>query len=100
MTNQKKDNSRKRLITLCKKGIVPVGNWEDSDSHKAQEQLGVCWVLLNAGCEFKITQETNNEINLLIHYPVFGNIEVGRNSHFFYIPTEQKLSKRAGIDWY
>lgn len=100
MGGQQKDNSRKRLIVLCKKGIVPVEKWESNDSRKAQEQLGVCWALLNAGCEFKITQEVDDEINLLIYYPVFGNIEVATDSHFFYLPTEQKLCKSAGADWY
>lgn len=99
MTNQQKDNLRDRLIALCENGIVPVEEW-NNDSGEAQEQLGVCWALLKAGCKFEVIQEMDSEINLLIYYPDFFEIKTRDDSRYFYLPTEKRLSKCTGTDWY
>ena len=106
MDSQQKDNTRKRLITLCERGIVQVDKWMDRDTPATQEQLGICWAYLNAGCDFRITSEEEC-IYLTIFHPTFRTIESQHPEEpeelefsDFYIPTEQKIKQCKGQDWY
>lgn len=94
---------RERLIALCEQGIVQVDKWMNRDTPVAQEQLGICWAYLKAGCNFRITSEEEC-IFLTIFHPTFTTIESGESEELgstdFYIPTEQKIKQCKGKDWY
>ena len=45
---------REELVALCERARVPQDKWQNRDSERAQRQIGEAWVLLSAGCEFKI----------------------------------------------
>lgn len=101
------DHSREHLLKLCEKATVPVERWANRDTPSAQEQVGRCWVLLKAGCDFEVdAKETNGEtIWLSITAPTFNTFEYGDDDDFsesqlFYLPTEERLAEREDGDWY
>jgi hypothetical protein len=107
MTNQQKDSTRKRLIALCEQGIVQVDKWMDRDTPATQQQLGICWAYLKAGCNFTIISEEEEFLYLTIFHPTFRTIESQHpgepeelESTDFYIPTERKIKECKGRDWY
>lgn len=106
------DFSRENLIAICEAAVVNVKSWANRDSPNAHEKLGLCWVLLKAGCEFHIHAPNPGErgcytddmtIWLNISWPTFSTFEYGGGSYSsetFYIPTPKRLRKNLGRDWY
>lgn len=97
--------TREHLIDLCERGIVPELEWNDRDSAGAQQQLGKAWALLKAGCEFRVASDPKSTADTLWievtcrgfgYFDWDGEPDVER----FYIPTDLRLRKRAGRDWY
>jgi hypothetical protein len=97
----KVDYTREEIIALCDKAIFDVAEWSNRDHPQAMIQVGKCWALLKAGCQFKVITEdplnigivTNEKIVYLeVWYPVFGDFENDttedpKHSDNFYIPV-------------
>ncbi len=105
---------RTELIAICEAAVVPVSKWGDRDSPSTHEQLGLCWVLLKAGCGFRILTQENSSpdsrcitddrtIWLEIEWPTFSTFEWGKGHEtdkVFYLPTRKRMEGNAGRDWY
>ncbi|OBG32389.1 hypothetical protein [Mycolicibacter heraklionensis] len=108
MTTDKMEFSRDDLIAICRDAVVPQGRWRDRDSSAAQRQLGQAWVLLSAGCEYRVMHAgrlaTNDRtIWIEITWRGFLDFEYGTEateSETFYLPTRARLEQAAGGDWY
>jgi hypothetical protein len=105
--------TREELVALCERGIVHQRKWCNRDSASAQSQLGECWALLKAGCDFDVCTRANQPsqascvtddrtIWVEITVPGFSRFEGGvMDVETFYIPTEARLSQVGpGEDWY
>lgn len=95
--------TRQELIEICEKAFVEEKDWKNRDSESAQCQLGECYALLKAGCQFEI--DFNNTNNRTIWVNVYskgfmafegGNLE----EHNYYLPTKKRLEETNGKDWY
>ena len=108
------DYSRENLIGICESSVVQESKWHDRDSPSAHEQLGLCWILLKAGCEFDVQLPKNDRPNggcvtnertiwLRIVWKTFNSFEHGRGneeSKLFYLPTPERLRSNSNKDWY
>lgn len=98
--------TREQLIELCDRGLVPEDKWLDRDTAGAQMQLGKLRVLLLAGCEFRILTTGNLTSDektwwVEVTFRGFNYVEVGdMDEDTFYVPTGERLTARAGQDWY
>ena len=103
--------TREELIDICERAVVPVKQWGNRDSASAHLQLGQCTVLLKAGCDFKayrgngrIHKDNMDTIEVHVFFPGFEAFEYGREGieehESFYLPSPERLEKRAGMDWY
>lgn len=98
--------TREHLLALCERGFVNEDHWHDRDSSRAHRQLGECYALLRAGCEFWVEPEVKHHAHWVhVHYYGFDSFEYGRNevpkeSDSFYVPTAESLAASAGRDWY
>lgn len=104
--------SRENLIAICQAAVVAEKHWLNRDSPSAHEKLGLCWVMLKAGCEFHVHPpnpaergcHTDDEtIWLTIEWLTFNSFEYGsghKTHETFYIPTPLRLKRAAGTDWY
>jgi hypothetical protein len=98
--------SREELITLCEKAVVSVEKWENRDTPAAQEQIGICWAYLKAGCEFEVIESDAFYHQISIFHPTFHTIESQQpmepmelEETSFYVPTQQRIESSEG-DWY
>lgn len=113
--------TREELIAICEAAIVPESEWNDRDSYGAQFQVGECWALLRAGCEFEIlyrpadvrsadgcfTDEDTIWINTYGKgFQYFESHEPGDPDRPYmeeerhYLPTRKRLAEAAEKDWY
>lgn len=113
--------SREDLIKLCEKAIVNEAKWQDRDSQGAVSQVGVCWALLKAGCEFRVLTKADNQIaccitnentvwieicskgfNWFEHCgdPSDPDSKIYMEDETFYLPTESRIKTTKGEDWY
>jgi len=103
-----RDYTRQDLIDLCERGIVHENRWHDRDSQGAQVQLGKAWALLRAGCQFN---DVSEDPDLGDHGGTIWIQVVSKGFNYFfwdgemeedlfYIPTEERLQKAGGRDWY
>lgn len=104
--------TREELIDLCEKALVPQEKWRNRDSAEAQLQIGRCWALLRAGCEFRICDREEDDPCLTNEYTVWVEITYKGFDYFdslydesmdeatFYIPTQKRIEERNGRDWY
>jgi hypothetical protein len=115
MTSLNEEYPRDRLIAICEQAVVPVKKWGDRDSPSAHEKLGLCWVMLKAGCDYRVIVEPkrpnsgcvtdDRTIWLEIRWPSFSDIEWGDSDNCssgdtFYLPTEARLDATKDGDWY
>ena len=111
MSEIKMTYTRQELIDLCELAIVPEGEWLDRDSCKAQQNLGVAWVLLKAGVEYEIDKDTDEETIWLTLKPNgFWSFDIGgedgrsMDEIYLYLPTRAKVATAKGrgssSDWY
>lgn len=106
--------TRELLIAICEAAVVSVDRWVNRDSPGAHTQLGLCWVLLKAGCEYTVFYRPEGKegsgcftdestIWLEVRHPTFNTFEHGGGNEeyeTFYLPTPARL-ERCGIrDWY
>ena len=96
-----KKYTREELISLCERAIVKEKEWCDRDTSHSQKNIGKIWVLLKAGCEFKISYEGSLKTNddTIWIYITYDGFESRETDHF-YMPTEKKLNENLGMDWY
>lgn len=106
------DYSRDNLIAICDAAVVPVSKWRNRDTPGSHEKLGLCTVMLNAGCEFYVHPSKPDErgcftddktIWLTVEWPTFSTFEYGGGHHeeeMFYLPTPSRLRDANGGDWY
>lgn len=104
------DYSREELVAICEQAVVPESKWCNRDSPGAHEQLGLCWVMLKAGCDFDVHPAgdsgcfTNERtIWVTVYWKNFCAFEYGsreRDDKTFYLPTPASLEKNQGRDWY
>lgn len=102
------DYTREELIDICERAIVSESDWGDRDSHQAQMQVGSCWALLKAGCEFKVITEgslrsDDRTIWVEIRSAGFSFFEYAeednaKESANYYLPNPDRLLQ--GGDWY
>jgi hypothetical protein len=96
--------NRDELIALCEKAIVNESLWSDRDSSSAQRQIGELWALLKAGCEFKLEKnESPGTHSVLVRFNGFSHWvwdKTTKDEDVFYLPTEAKLERANGGDWY
>jgi hypothetical protein len=96
---------RLTLLTLCERGFVAQDKWWNRDSSAAQRQLGECYALLKAGCEFSVRTEADTHW-VTVFYRGFDYFEgdydgPGRlDDDRFYVPTSERLLRNVGKDWY
>ena len=97
------------LIRLCEQSVVPVEAWRNRDTADAQRQVGEALALLRAGAEWRESTDPKTDASTIwidITFPGFNAFEEGRSeraawdSELFYIPTAERLARRAGEDWY
>lgn len=102
------DYTREELIVICEQATVPETGWHDRDSYEAQFQVGECWALLRAGCEFDIhgvesDPATDDQTIWLTTwgkgFSYFENHESGddprayKEDELHYLPTPERLAK-------
>jgi hypothetical protein len=102
--------SREVLVDLCERAAVPVDHWHDRDSAGAQKQVGEALMLLKAGCDFSMSEDPVTDektVWIRVVYPGFNAFECGRDradgywdDDTFYIPTNVRLARSEGKDWY
>jgi hypothetical protein len=100
--------TREDLVAICERGFVPEDSWTDRDSSDAQRQLGQCYALLRAGCEFEVLQgkydlkTDEHTIWVELTFKGFGYFDYDGDlsRETFYLPTVARLDARAGKDWY
>lgn len=106
-TTTKVQYTRDELLEVCERGFSPEGSWCNRDSSGAVRQLGECYALLRAGCEYRILcgggLSTNGRtIWLEVSYDGFAHFESGgsKDNETFYLPTPERLERSgAGKDW-
>lgn len=113
----KTDYTREELIAICEDAIRPQNRWHDRDSYDAQLQVGQCWALLLAGCDYKVhdgtedrTCATTEDTIWLTTYgkgfAYFENHEPNDPPHAYmedelhYLPTRKRLDEVGSGDWY
>lgn len=102
---------RAELLAICEAAIVPEHAWHDRDSYSAQFQVGECWALLRAGCDFRIHMPGDDPapdedtIWLTTYGEGFQRFEIGtdaeKEAELHYLPTRARLAAVGpGKDWY
>lgn len=101
------DYSRENLISIIEKAFVNEDRWNDRDSAAAQKQLGECYALLKCGCDFYILTDgdlkTDKEtiwVRILSKGFSYYEYNAGTDADTYFIPTESRLEKANGSDWY
>jgi hypothetical protein len=103
----KTDYTREELISICERAVVLENHWLDRDSADSQRQIGECWALLKAGCEYKILtigslKTDEKTIWVKITFDGFAKFDWngGQDEENYYLPTPERLEERKGGDWY
>jgi len=104
MTADRSPN-REDLLAICERAFVPEEKWSNRDSSAAQRQLGECYALLRAGCEFYVHEDDRQTLWVSVEFYGFDSFEWGldevpRESEQYYLPTAERLDARDGKDWY
>lgn len=110
--------TREDLLKICEQAFVPESKWHDRDSESSQCNLGECYALLKAGCEFEIVYDDDicgtdeHTIWLYIYSKGFTYFEYCdleetdewnkryKEKHHYYLPTLKRLEEANGGDWY
>ncbi|MBD2503916.1 hypothetical protein [Anabaena azotica] len=92
--------TREELIALCQRAIVKESNWRNRDSFLSQENIGRCWALLQADCQYEIVENSRTwdlefEVRGFQYFEI-GEIEIVSG----YIPKQELLDAKSGNDWY
>lgn len=106
---------RADLLAICERASVPQADWSNRDSYQCQFQMGECWALLKAGCDFVVHGPDGDPASddKTIWLTTYGEgfafhegYERGDNradyldDELHYLPTAARLDALAGKDWY
>jgi hypothetical protein len=113
------DWTRGELIAICERAVVAVSDWNRMEGPEAHEKLGLCWVLLKAGCDVDVMPPsrpgvtggcatTDQHIWVVLSWPSASDLRMGfrpqattgSNCAAFRLPTPARLNQAAGKDWY
>lgn len=98
--------NREELLALCDRGFIPEARWSNRDSSSALRQLGECYALLRAGCDFWVEPALKHGAHWVhVDFDGFNSFEYGRDntpkeSERFYVPTQESLDANKDGDWY
>lgn len=98
--------TREDLIAICERAFTPQEKWRNRDSGDAHRQLGECYALLKAGCDFYVRYDGRlHTWWVTVEYHGFDYFEYGAqegctSNEQFYLPTAERLDARPGEDWY
>lgn len=108
-----KKYTREDLIKICEQAFVPEDKWHDRDSESSQCELGECYALLKAGCDFEVIYEDDlcatNEHTIWLYIYSCGfawfedygeDRDDSKEKHHYYLPTQKRLDEVNGEDWY
>lgn len=100
--------SRDDLLEICRRSIVNVHRWGNTlDSGYAQTQIGRCWALLSAGCDFRIMTAQQGDPSVWCTQALRIGVEVDVRiagtvdscEEVFLLPTRRVLNVANGGDW-
>lgn len=96
---------REGLLAICEAAFVPQDKWRNRDSSAAQQQVGECYSMLRAGCDFWVREDEKQTLWVTVEYHGFDYFEYGSeegccSSETYYLPTRARLDQVAGKDWY
>lgn len=113
MEEIKVNYTREELIEICEKAIVQEKDWHNRDTEQSQCNVGECWALLKAGCDFEVVYEDEmcatdeTTIWLCVYSKGFMWFEDwgedrdnSKEKHRYYLPTPKRLEEANGKDWY
>jgi hypothetical protein len=119
MGRPKTKYTRAELIDICERARVLEIHWSDRDSESAQRQVGECWSLLRADCEFEVLYEpgescsTDDQTIWVRTYSKGFNYFEGcghgdseeecrecMRKELHYLPTHKRIAEANGRDWY
>lgn len=95
------------MVANCERALaVPQDRWSNRDTSSAVQQLGSCYALLKAGCDY--WARLDDKLNcwwVTIEFHGFDYFEYGSESGYtsnerFYVPTVEALNRADGGDWY
>lgn len=114
--------TRIELIDICERAFVPQSDWSDRDSASSQMKVGQALALLKAGCHYQIKTKENvsdgsrcitdsdtiwiqfwvKDFSWFEYHDEEANEIEGNNKadYHFYLPTDKRLKKTKGKDWY
>lgn len=100
--------TKEELLAVCERGFSLEENWCNRDSSDAVRQLGECYALLRAGCEYRILRGAgpstdSRTIWIEVSYDGFDHFESGgsKDRETYYLPTPERLERSGpGKDWY
>lgn len=100
--------TRDELLAVCDRAFSLEENWCDRDSSSAIRQLGECYALLRAECEYRILHRgglktDERTIWVEVSYDGFDHFESGgsKEHESFYLPTPARLDAAGPQkDWY
>lgn len=104
----KLDYSRDDLLAICERAFVPETRWFNRDSASAQRQLGECYALLKAGCNFVVQRgddgcsTDDHTVWVEVACKGFAHMDYDGplDRETYYLPTAARLDDRDGRDWY
>lgn len=106
--------TRAELLAICEKAFVHQDKWRNRDSSHSMRQLGECYALLKAECEFTVlyrNAETSGRFDLStdartiwvsIKFRGFSWFEerADLEEETYWLPTPARLEAADGEDWY
>lgn len=103
--------AREDLLAICERSFVAHAAWSNRDTADAQRQLGECYALLRAGCDFTVLRgpmglhglETDDQtVWVEITWKGFAVFDYDGDwdTETYYLPTVARLDLRNGGDWY
>lgn len=100
--------TRDDLIGICEQAFTSESSWTNRDSATAHRQLGECYALLRAGCDFSILRGpklTTDErtVWVKVTFKGFAHFDWGGeyDAELYYLPTLDRLATAgSGRDWY
>lgn len=97
--------TRADLIAICERAFTPQDQWRNRDSSAAHRQLGECYALLKAGCDFWVRRDDRDTYWVTVEHHGFDYFEYGSeegctSNEQYYLPTAARLDQVDGKDWY